>query len=97
MIVLKPSTSISRVLLLLRPNVWSYKPHPDSVVILTKSVRPIQILLSPILVTTVINGWYLVFCLISLFIYTGCIKKLNRFEIALNFAKQLVVSRFCYI
>jgi hypothetical protein len=24
--------------------------------------------------------------------YTGCIKKLNRFEIALNFAKQLLVS-----
>jgi hypothetical protein len=28
---------------------------------------------------------------------TGCIKKLNRFEIALNFAKQLVESSFCYI
>ena len=27
-------------------------------------------------------------------IYTGCIKKLNRFEIALNFVKQLLVSRF---
>jgi hypothetical protein len=25
---------------------------------------------------------------------TGCIKKLNRFEIALNFAKQLLVSSF---
>ena len=24
--------------------------------------------------------------------YTGCIKKLNRFEIALNFAKQLFKS-----
>jgi hypothetical protein len=29
--------------------------------------------------------------------YTGCIKKLNKFEIDLNFAKQLVVSSFCYI
>jgi hypothetical protein len=28
---------------------------------------------------------------------TGCIKKLNRFEIALNFAKQLLVSSFWYI
>ena len=26
--------------------------------------------------------------------YSGCIKKLNRFEIALNFAKQLLVSSF---
>jgi hypothetical protein len=26
--------------------------------------------------------------------YTGCIKKLNRFEIALNFAKQQLVSSF---
>jgi hypothetical protein len=25
---------------------------------------------------------------------TGCIKKLNRFEIALDFAKQLLVSSF---
>ena len=30
--------------------------------------------------------------------YTGCIKKkLNRFEIALNFAKHLFVSGFLYI
>ena len=28
---------------------------------------------------------------------TECIKKLNRFEIALNFAEQVVISRFCYI
>ena len=28
--------------------------------------------------------------------YTGCIKKVNRFEIALNFAKQLLVSSFLY-
>ena len=28
--------------------------------------------------------------------YTGCIKKLNRFEIAFNFAKQLLVSKFLY-
>jgi hypothetical protein len=28
---------------------------------------------------------------------TGCIKKLNRFEIALNFAKQQLVSSFLYI
>jgi hypothetical protein len=28
---------------------------------------------------------------------TGCIKKLNRFEIALNFEKQLSVSSFLYI
>jgi hypothetical protein len=28
---------------------------------------------------------------------TGCIKKKNRYECALNFAKQLLVSSFLYI
>jgi hypothetical protein len=37
-------------------------------------------------------------CLFFLCRYTGCIKKkLNRFEIALNFAKHLFVSGFLYI
>ena len=30
-------------------------------------------------------------------LYTGCIKKLNRYEFALNFAKQLLISSFLYL
>jgi hypothetical protein len=55
------------------------------------------------------HGWLCIYALLSVnpFVvlicgdgkddYTGCVKKLNRFEIALNFAKQLLVSSFLYI